>query len=101
MPSKPPGQYRKLYLGEWLARLNMKAEHVAKEVDIQPSYLSMLISGEKKNPSARLLLAISEVMRVSVNDLYRPPPPAAQLESLKDLSPQLLNRLLEGQRTRK
>jgi transcriptional regulator with XRE-family HTH domain len=101
MPAKARPQFRKLYIGEWIARLNLRAEHIAQQVGIGPSYLSMLISGKKGNPSGLLLLQLSEAMGMTVNDLYKPPPGASQLEAVKGLSPDLLNRLLEQQRLRK
>lgn len=101
MPRTMGAAFRKLYIGEWLARLNLKPEHIAKEVGIQPSYLSDMISGKKKNPSARLLLAISEAMGVPMNDLYRAPPSTSQLEAIKDFSPDLLRRLSDAKEQRR
>lgn len=56
------------------------------------------MSGRKKNPSAHILRALSEVLNITINDFYRKPPTAAQMDRLKNLSPAdaaTLTRLLD------
>jgi len=90
--------FRPLFIGEWIARSEKQPRDIAVAVGVTEAYMSELISGRKKNPSAQLLLAISEELGVTVNDLYRKPPSAATLEKLGNLSPidaALLSRMLE------
>jgi len=94
MPAKSRVMFRKFYLGEWIARLQRSQVDVAEAVGIGKPYLSQLISGEKKNPSAALVLQLSEVLGVTVNDLYKPPPTAASVESLRAYSPGVLQQLI-------
>lgn len=81
---------RTLYLGPWLARLGRRPSEVAKAVGVGESYLSLLISGDKRNPSGALLLAISEELGISVNDLYRRPPDHEVTEAVTQLRPDQL-----------
>jgi transcriptional regulator with XRE-family HTH domain len=100
MPAITRPQYKKLHLGEWLARLNVKQADLARDVDITESYLSKLISGKKVNPAVSLLLQISDRLGLSVNDLYKQPPSISAIEDLKSFSPATVQQLLD-QRTRK
>ncbi len=77
---------RKFYLGQWIRCLDLKQVDVANAADITEGYLSALISNPKKNPTAEVLLAISEFMELTINDLYRPPPPKAEMEAARRLS---------------
>jgi transcriptional regulator with XRE-family HTH domain len=101
MPAATRPQYKKLHLGEWLARLNVKQADLARDIDITESYLSKLISGKKVNPAVSLLLQISDRLGLSVNDLYKPPPSIAALEDLRNYSPGVVKQLLDQQRPRK
>lgn len=87
MPARPPIPFKKLHLGEWLSRLDRKPREVAEKVGIGEAYMSELISGAKKNPSAQVLLAISEEIGLTVNDLYKVPPSASAIKAAGDLSP--------------
>jgi transcriptional regulator with XRE-family HTH domain len=89
---------RKLYIGEWLARLGRKPVDLAKHVDVTETYVSELISGKKNNPSHVLLLDISEWFGLTVNDLYMRPPDRVALEAVERLNPAqmaTLGRLLD------
>lgn len=90
--------FRPLYVGEWVAQSRRQQEDIAEEAGITDAYLSELMSGKKKNPSAHVLRSLSEVLGVTVNDFYRKPPSSAQLDRLKNLSPAdaaMLTRLLD------
>jgi transcriptional regulator with XRE-family HTH domain len=100
MPAITRPQYKKLHLGEWLARLNVKQADLARDVDITESYLSKLISGKKVNPAISLLLKISDRLGITVNDLYKPPPSISALDDLKNFSQAAVQQLLD-QRARK
>jgi transcriptional regulator with XRE-family HTH domain len=98
MARKPRRQFRKLYIGEWIARLGRQQSEIAEQAGIDKSYLNNIISGRKMNPGGAVLLDISEALGLSVNDLYRQPPPASAVEAANRLSPgeiAVLARLLD------
>ena len=79
--------FRRLFIGEWLARLGKKQAEAAAAVGVTTPYMSELISGKKTNPGHEVLLDLSEWLGLTVNDFYRPPPPREQVEAVsKDLS---------------
>jgi transcriptional regulator with XRE-family HTH domain len=82
-----------LYLGPWFARLGRKPSEIARKVGIEESYLSLLISGDKKNPSAAIVYAISEELGISMNDLYRHPPERDVTNAIVKLRPDQLSAL--------
>lgn len=94
MPRPRPQQRtrptRRLYLGEWLARLGRTQAECARVAAITPTYVSELISQKKKDPSPAILLEISEWLGLTVNDLYRPPPPIEATAAVENLSPSQL-----------
>lgn len=83
-PRKAPP---KLYVGEWVARLGRKQTDVAEAARITEAYLSEIISGKKKNPSLAVLLAISDALGITINDLRYPPPPIEAIEAARRLDP--------------
>ena len=74
MPGKAKPLFRALYVGEWITLMKKTREEICEGASIEKAYLAQLISGEKKNPSAKVVLGISEVLGVTVNDLYKKPP---------------------------
>jgi transcriptional regulator with XRE-family HTH domain len=98
MPSASTKLFRPLHVGEWIARSGRQQADIAESVGITDAYLSELMSGKKKNPSAHVLLALSEELGITINDFYRKPPSQAQMDRLKNLSPSdaaTLTRLLD------
>jgi transcriptional regulator with XRE-family HTH domain len=90
--------FKPLHVGEWVAQSGRQQEDIAKAAGITDAYLSELISGKKKNPSAHVLRALSEELGITINDFYRKPPSQTQLNRLKNLSPAeaaILSRLLD------
>jgi transcriptional regulator with XRE-family HTH domain len=87
MGKQPNRPSRKLYLGEWIARLGHTQVEVARAADISTSYLSNLIGGRKEDPGALILFDISEFLGITVNDLYRKPPPPDATKAAGELSP--------------
>jgi transcriptional regulator with XRE-family HTH domain len=85
---------RRLYLGEWIRAMGRKPAEVAKAADINEGYLSQLISGQKKNPSALLLHSIADFIGIPMQYLYRPPPNRTWLAEAADLEPAILERLI-------
>jgi hypothetical protein len=95
MPAARRPMFKKLHLGEWLARLGKKPVDVARHQDVSESYNSNQISGKRENPSIDKLLAISEYLGITVNDLYRAPPPLATLKDLQGFSAGAIEQLME------
>lgn len=87
-PAEPELKKRTLHLGPWLRRKGLKQIEVANKAGIGKSYMSQLVSGKKDEPSALLMLYISEAMGVTVNALYRPPPTQQQVDRAKGLTPE-------------
>ena len=91
-------------MGEWVAQSGRQQEDIAESAGITDAYLSELMSGKKKNPSAHVLFALSEELGITINDFYRKPPSQAQMNRLKNLSPSdaaTLTRLLEQAKSAK
>jgi transcriptional regulator with XRE-family HTH domain len=87
MPPKTK-MFRKLYVGEWIARLRKKPRAVADAIGISEGYMSELISGKKKKPSMDVLFAlVKELGLLRVDDLYEAPPPESVLKNVEQLSP--------------
>lgn len=79
-------QKRPLHLGEWLARLDRTQSEVAERVGIGKSYMSSLVSNAK-NATPLTLLAISEELGITVNDLFKEPPPKSAMEKINRFRP--------------
>lgn len=80
--------FRPLFIGPWLTKLNRKPREVCQASGVDESYMSQLISGEKQNPSADVLMRISEELGISVNALYRRPPEMDVTDRVQKLSPE-------------
>lgn len=80
------------YVREWLRAFGLKPADVARAAEINEGYLSQLISGQKKNPSAGLLMDLAEVMPQPFHytQFYRAPPDDAALRALASIDPALL-----------
>lgn len=74
MARNPRDRYKVLYIGAWLTKLGRKQGEVAKKAGIDVGYMSQLVSGEKTNPAAAMLMAIAEELGITVNHLYHRPP---------------------------
>lgn len=90
--------YQPLFIGEWVLQSRRPQEEIADKVDITDAYLSELVSGRKKNPSVHILRVLADELGITINDFYRKPPSASQLERLKNISPAdaaVLSRILD------
>lgn len=87
MANSSPKHFKPLYIGEWVAQDRRQQEEIADKADITDAYLSELMSGRKKNPSAHILRALSEVLGITINDFYRKPPSAREMDRLRNISP--------------
>lgn len=87
MGKLPARSYQRLYLAEWMEVTGVDQAAAAKAGGVDQSYISNINAGRKKNPSAHVLVRITNHMGISVNDLYRPPPPEAAIAAIGRLSP--------------
>ena len=78
---------RTIYLGEWLTRLGISVNDAAKAGGVGQSYISNMIAGRKDRPETSIMLGISELLGITVNDLYKRPPPQSTVDGLGELSP--------------
>lgn len=85
---------RTFLLGEWIDALAGGVRLVrgyqtgmAARLGITQGQVSNMISGRKTPQNAELLLDLSDLMGVSVNDLFKIPPPEAQMERIRPYSP--------------
>jgi len=93
-------EYRLQYLGPWIYAAGKTPAEVVRATKINFGYLSGLISGKKRNPSAEKLLLISEFIKVPINKLYEPPPSVELLNQVADYDPDLIARLSKLQKIR-
>lgn len=77
-----------LRLGAWLEFFGLGPTKVAEETGVSQPYISNLVAGRKKDPSALKLLLISRFLGVTVNDLYEEPPRRSDVEAVQRLSSQ-------------
>lgn len=87
MGKRPQAQFRSLYLGDWIESMGYRQADVCKATGISQGYISNLSGGRKGNPSANILLRISEFIGITINDFYLPPPPDDALTQLGRYSP--------------
>ncbi len=86
MVKKPPERFDTLYIGQWITKLGRKQGEVAKKSGVDEGYMSQLISGEKTNPGGPYLMAISEELGITVNQLYEEPPEIDVTDHIKKLT---------------
>ena len=89
---------RTLHLGAWLALFQVSETEAGKIAGVGQSYIANLISGFKKNPSALILMDISEYLGITVNDLYQRPPSRAEMQPAANLSPRAREAIITLQR---
>jgi len=91
----------KLFIGEWIFALGMKASEVAKAAGYTEGYISQLITeSETKNPSFVAIYRIAKAMGIPVDCLTNPPPAKdalAEMLALR-LRPSIVNRLTRDER---
>lgn len=86
MKRKKPRSARRIYLTEWLEFFDVGQEEAGKAAGCSQGYLSNIGAQRKTDVNVLILLPLSEYLGITVNDLYRPPPSAAALDSLTNLS---------------
>lgn len=94
-PAEPPeDDTPDNYLGPWLATLGIKRKTILERTGYGKSYLSLLISN-KRRPSIRAALVLSEAAGITVNQMYRPPPPKSAVKDARALKPDQIARIAE------
>lgn len=88
---------RRNYLDGWMKLLGAKNKDLAPAARVTPSYISNLRRNARK-PTVDVMLAISEALRVSVNDLYRPAPAESAVATLREYAPETLRTITKRAR---
>lgn len=98
MGKLPTRIYRTIYLAEWMDVLGVRPVDLEESTSITASYISNLSDpgGRRQNPSAIVMLEISEALGITVNDLYTKPPTASIVETLATISPAARQALLNA-----
>lgn len=93
LDTRRPAPLPDLQLGLWLARLNKKPAKLAEAIGVTEGYVSLLISGERKNPGIDILFGISRFLGISINALYTRPPERDVTDRVHQLRPDQLEAL--------
>lgn len=94
MGSRRDKAKRRNHLASWLEFFDVGPGEVAKAIKVNPSYVSN-IARNAKNPSADVMLDLSEYFGITVNDLYEQAPPKAAVTSLSRYHPQTRDAILK------
>lgn len=97
-PRKPVP--REIFLGEWLEFFDIGASEAATIARCTQGYISNISRGARDNINTLYLLALSEEMGITVNDLFRRPPSKNQRAQLQGYSPEAQTSIL-GRKQRK
>lgn len=89
---------REIFLGEWLAQFELGPTKAARIAGCSQGYISNIAAGLRTNVNALYLLRLSEHMKITINDLFRKPPPIAHVESIESLSPEARTAILSRHR---
>lgn len=100
MGKLPARTYPPIYLDDWMKLFGKGPIDLAKpHTGVTASYISNLCApGRRQNPSALVMLQISRVLGITVNDLYVKPPSAGIVEALAEYSPAAQEKLLSVKR---
>ena len=82
------------YIGEWIRALGHRPVDIVRHTGINEGYLSELISGKKRNPSAATLIDIADFLGIPMSYLRQPPPDREFMQTAANMDPAVLNRLL-------
>lgn len=100
MGNNPKPEPREIFLGAWLELFEIGSTDAAAIAKCSQSYISNISRGRKGNINALYLMALSEEMGITVNDLFRRPPPRTQIAQLREYSPQARAALITLKRKR-
>lgn len=94
MAKRSAPEPRKIFLQDWMDREEIGPSELAEYAGCTQGYVSSIAGNRKKNPNVLYLLKISERLGVTVNDLYLPPPPKAQIVAMQSYSTQARETIL-------
>lgn len=100
MAKKPTLPQRPIFLGLWLNLFEIDVTEAAKAGGVTQGYVSNIIANRKPNVNVMILLPISEMMGITINDLYHRPPTNEQTAAMAALSPQARESLVQLKRRR-
>lgn len=89
-----------LYVGDWIDALGFERRVAAEFAGTTQSYISNMSGGRQnrrqtgRSPSTRILLALSRLLQISMNDFFVPPPAKLTQAAMADLSPQAVAALM-------
>lgn len=88
--SRAPTTY---FIGPWLRALGHKQRDLVTAGILNEGYLSELISGGKRNPSAEIIMDIADFLGIPVDYLREPPPTPEFIQQASELDPEVLKKL--------
>ena len=91
--SRPRRTSTALFIGQWIRALGHRPVDVVRATGINEGYLSELIAGRKKNPSAVVLLENATFLNIPIQYLFRPPPDQKFLQEAAAIDPAVLAKL--------
>lgn len=91
---------REIFLTDWLEYFTVSQTRAAEIAGCTQSYISNIGRGARSNVNALFLLALSEELGITVNDMFRRPPSKAQVAQLQEYSPQAQTAILSRKRQR-
>lgn len=94
MGKKPKPAPREIFLGDWIDFFDLKVIDVAKRAGCTQGYVSNIARGAKDNINVLYLLAISDMMGITVNDLFQRPPSKTMIAQLESYSPRARETIL-------
>ena len=83
----------RIFLGEWLIALDMKAAELARNTGINEGYISQIVNNQKDNPSSKMVHALALGLGIPAKLLYEPPPTKEALRDAAKYGIELLVRL--------
>ena len=95
MAKKPKLPPRPIFLGQWLELFEIDVTEAAKAGGVTQGYVSNIIANRKPNVNVMILLHISEMMGITINDMYLRPPTSEQTAAMVALSPQARESLVQ------
>ena len=89
-----------IFLRQWLEFLDTDVTEAAGIAGVTQGYMSNIIANRKPNVNVLILLKLSDILGVTINDFYQPPPSEAQIKALKNLSSKAQATVLARRRSR-
>ena len=92
----------KLFIGEWMAALNVRPTDLAKRVGVSKAYISQLAHNPRKAEglTRKREYAIAAALGITVQLLLHPPPSTVELEHLNRFDQSTLERIRRALKAR-